>query len=83
MILYATTAWLVIPHVQVLPLLCIPLVIDGCAQLATSYESGNMRRLVTGVLFGYAVVGITCVSLTSGYRVGRRMGLAWKELLVK
>lgn len=33
----------------------IPMLIDGFIQLKTKYESNNMKRLITGILFGYAL----------------------------
>jgi hypothetical protein len=38
--------------------LLLPLVADGMLQLCTRYESGNFRRLVTGILFGYALANL-------------------------
>ena len=38
--------------------LLLPLVLDGGIQRLTRYESGNIRRLLTGILFGYALVGL-------------------------
>lgn len=35
-------------------LLMAPMVADGLIQLLTSYESTNLRRLLTGILFGIA-----------------------------
>ncbi len=37
-------------------LLMAPMVADGLLQLLTPYESGNYRRLVTGILFGIALI---------------------------
>lgn len=34
----------------------IPMVFDGVLQLVTPYESGNIRRLLTGILFGIAFI---------------------------
>ena len=34
----------------------VPLVLDGTIQKLTSYESGNIRRLITGILFGIALI---------------------------
>ena len=42
-----------IPNIIVF-LLGVPLIIDGFIQLLTSYESNNIRRLWTGILFGMA-----------------------------
>jgi len=34
----------------------IPLIVDGSIQQFTSYESTNIRRVCTGVLYGYGVM---------------------------
>jgi len=39
-------------------ILALPLVIDGLVQLMTPYESTNRRRLITGLLFGFATTGL-------------------------
>ena len=36
--------------------LMLPLMIDGVAQETTEYESNNLRRVVTGVLYGFGVM---------------------------
>lgn len=33
-------------------LMTIPIIIDGFLQLKTKYESNNIKRLITGILFG-------------------------------
>jgi len=44
------------------PLMCIAFIIamvaDGLIQLKTRYHSTNMRRLVTGLAFGYGIASI-------------------------
>ena len=44
------------PSFGIVLLLMVPLIIDGSVQKLTSYESGNIRRLITGILFGMALV---------------------------
>lgn len=44
------------PRFSIVALLMLPMVFDGFLQLLTSYESGNIRRLLTGILFGVAFV---------------------------
>lgn len=39
-------------------MLSLPLVIDGFIQLFTSYESNNIKRVITGILFGIAFIFI-------------------------
>ena len=34
----------------------LPLMIDGMVQKYTSYESTNMRRLITGILYGFGMM---------------------------
>ena len=58
----AATYWLGHPTAAVAAVLLIPMLADGFAQLCTPYESGNYRRLVTGLLFGY---GLTVLLLLS------------------
>ena len=58
--------------------LLFPLVADGMLQLCTRYESGNLRRLVTGVLFGYALANLLLLSSAAAFRRGFEAGLAWR-----
>ncbi len=44
------------PRFEFVLLMMIPLIFDGFLQKLTSYESGNMRRLFTGILFGIAFI---------------------------
>lgn len=44
------------PSFGIVLLLMIPLIFDGFLQRLTSYESGNIRRLITGILFGIALI---------------------------
>ena len=44
------------PRFGIVLVMMIPLVFDGFLQRLTSYESGNIRRLVTGILFGIAMI---------------------------
>lgn len=45
--------------------LTLPLALDGGIQLVTSYESSNVKRLVTGVLFGFGVLWWFAANLTA------------------
>lgn len=58
--------------------LLFPLVADGMLQLCTRYESGNFRRLVTGILFGYALANLLLLSSVAAFRRGFEAGLAWR-----
>lgn len=43
-----------LPALIVLPILLVPLAVDGLVQKFTSYESTNFRRMATGILWGFA-----------------------------
>lgn len=43
-----------LPALIVLPILLVPLAVDGMVQKFTSYTSTNFRRVVTGILWGFA-----------------------------
>lgn len=45
-----------IPRFWVAVLMMLPLIVDGTVQRLTPYESTNIRRLATGILFGIALV---------------------------
>ena len=47
----------------------IPLMIDGMVQKYTSYESTNIRRLITGILYGFGMM--------SAFIRGVRIILSW------
>lgn len=52
-----------IAHYWYLPLL-IPMLLDGIVQRCTSYESTNLRRVLTGFLGGVAVINmLICIHL--------------------
>lgn len=70
----AGSYWAVHPTVVVSALLLVPLIADGLLQACTSYESGNLRRLLTGVLFGYGLTVLLFVSLGWAYRWGFDFG---------
>ena len=52
----------------------LPLVFDGMLQLKTSYESTNIKRLITGILFGYACLRLVIWSYAATFRFGMEMG---------
>lgn len=49
-------------HYKITMLWCIimvlPLLLDGVIQLRTHYESNNIKRVITGILFGMAFIFI-------------------------
>lgn len=72
--------WLIafgLPDWRLCLLLMLPMLADGFAQRLTPYQSGNLRRLVTGMLFGFALIGLLAVSTVYvaqlGYRIGQHL----------
>lgn len=61
-------------------LLCLaallPLIADGTVQTATRYESTNLRRLITGLLFGVALATLLIHSAIFAYQYGYHIGKA-------
>lgn len=54
--------------------LLIPLIIDGFIQRLTAYESNNIKRVITGFLFGCGIVCLfimsTIATVQYGYNIG-------------
>lgn len=55
-------------------ILLFPLIVDGMIQLKTKYESTNIRRLITGTMFGYALVSIFILTTLYAYNTGTCIG---------
>ena len=51
------------------------LVLDGTIQKVTSYESTNIRRLITGLMYGYALSSLIVISFTAVFSFGYEIGL--------
>ena len=64
----------VCPPVPVLLVLMIPMVLDGGIQMFTAYESGNVRRLITGILFGFGLTDLFLLSTAAAFRYGMALG---------
>lgn len=62
-----------IPPIWTVPILMIPLVADGFIQLKTAYESTNLRRVITGFLFGYALYALFLITSIAAFRSGYRL----------
>lgn len=63
------------PDIRISFVLMIPMLIDGFTQKLTTYESTNLRRFVTGFLFGIGLVGViadaTIFCFSSGVEYGK------------
>ena len=68
------TWWAAHPPAGLAAVLLVPLIADGLLQLCTPYESGNLRRLVTGLLFGYGLTALLLTSLGWAYQWGFGFG---------
>ena len=71
--------WFWKPTIGVAIFMMLPLVIDGFTQLLTKYESTNIRRFITGILFGIAFssffVETIRISFDCGVQYGRTRNL--------
>jgi len=67
------------PPAPVCVLLMLPMIIDGLVQRLTSYESNNIKRVITGFLFGYGLVVLFVLSAISTMQLGMRVGESWKQ----
>lgn len=79
MLLAIASCFFRLPPTWLLALLLLPLVVDGAVQKLSSYESTNIRRLITGILFGYGLVGLFALSLQAVYGFGRELGIKIKN----
>ena len=52
----------------------VPLGLDGGLQALAPYESGNLRRLVTGRLFGYGLTALFLIATAWACRFGMGIG---------
>lgn len=77
-LLLTWTVW----HPDAVPslLLLLPLVLDGMIQLCTAYESKNIRRLWTGILFGYGLTNLLFLSAAWVYHLGYAAGLNMRNI---
>lgn len=64
-----------LPRVWVAVACMIPMLADGFIQLLTPYQSTNMRRLVTGTLFGYALYSLIAISTVAAFHYGYNLAL--------
>lgn len=79
MVLAAATAWLWQPPLWALALMAVPMVADGFLQLLTKYESTNLRRFATGLLFGYALVHAIIWNTQEIFAFGVRLGQQMRQ----
>jgi uncharacterized membrane protein len=68
-----------ISSVPILVLMLIPMIVDGTIQKKTSYESNNFKRVVTGFLFGYAILTLLIIVHVAGFKFGVQLGINIKN----
>ena len=61
------------PPVWFPAVLLIPLVLDGSIQLLTVYESNNLKRVITGFLFGYGLFTLIALLNIAAFRYGQHL----------
>ena len=71
--LLSLTLFLWRPPLYLAVILMMPLIIDGVLQLKTAYESRNLRRMITGILFAYGLVALIVVCDMYAYGLGQRV----------
>ena len=67
--------WFYLPSWWLVLVLMVPMVADGFIQLKTRYESTNLRRLLTGIPFGYSLVAMLVLFTKGLYDFGYWIGL--------
>lgn len=55
----------------------LPMIVDGLIQRLTAYESTNAKRVITGTLFGYALVSFVGITLIATFQLGVQLGTQW------
>ena len=63
---------------QIAILILPPMIADGFLQSITSYESNNLKRFVTGFMFGYGLAVLFLYSTVFTFMSGKKIGEALK-----
>ena len=74
MMLAVAGLWFYLPPLWLVVAMMAPMVADGLIQLKTRYESTNLRRLLTGIPFGYSLVAVFVLFTRGLYRFGFWLG---------
>ena len=75
MVMAMVSLWFYLPSWWLVLVLMVPMVVDGFIQLKTRYESTNLRRLLTGIPFGYSLVAMFVLFTKGLYDFGYWIGL--------
>lgn len=74
-VLACVIGWWYLPASLSSMAMLLPMIADGMVQQLTRYESTNLRRLITGMLFGFGLTALfahsTMYMLEFGYQLGQ------------
>ncbi len=70
--------WFWQPSIPVSVIMMIPLIADGFIQRLTSYESNNLKRVITGFLFGVGLASLFAHFTVYAFMFGFNFGQALK-----
>ena len=73
--------WFVDLKIKWCVLMLLPMIIDGGIQQRSSYESNNLKRVITGTLFGFGITYLMISSLIGTYHWGFEYGFKLKSKL--
>ena len=73
-VLALIAVWFIRPSYWLMALIMVPMIADGLTQGFTKYESTNIRRLVTGLLFGFGAAMILLMLGIAVFRHGILIG---------
>ena len=66
--------WFFRPPYWVMAVIMLPMIADGLIQGVTRYESTNLRRMVTGILFGFGITMIALMFCIFVFKMGVLVG---------
>lgn len=67
----AFSLWFWCPPFILSVVLILPMLIDGILQNKTAYESNNILRLITGILFAYGLITFIVICDIWAYQQGQ------------
>lgn len=68
------TGWFYMFPIAVCVVFLIPMIVDGTVQMLSSYESRNLRRFITGLLFGIGLTTLFAYSSLAAIDYGCQIG---------
>lgn len=73
--------WFWQPAFIAICIMLLPLIVDGTVQKLTTYESNNLRRFVTGILFGIGITAFFAKTTVFAFDIGIAYGQSLSESL--